>query len=258
MAGTFDIEITRLHRTKHTLVILLVIALAIILYFTAFPRANTTTQYGGTKTGTNVFLLPESQADALKNGITTDGWSVSVGTDVVAGTTLEKNAVIENQAADAYMRVNFQVIDKSTNTVLKPSTDRARLEKILGFIFYDRGSALSTNSSYTQAELNEIKGNNRIIQVCNTTDFSPVNESSDVVENGWNSTANAYSFNYTNSNTLGVFTKSSTSRFFTNIVIPSDISSSEIEEVGDFNINVWVQAVSTQGKTKAEAFSGFN
>lgn len=255
MAGTYDIEITRLHRNKHTLVILLMIALAIVIYFTVFPRASTTQQYGGAKTGTNVFLISASQTDALKNGITTDGWSVSVGSDVVPGTTLEKNAVVENQAADCYMRVNFQIIDKTTNTVLKPSTDKARLEKILGFIFYDRGSALSTDASYTQAELDEIKMNNRILQVCNTADFTATNESSNIAENGWNDSLNAYSFEYSNS--FGEFTKTSTSRFFTTIVIPSDLSEAEMQEVGNFNINVWVQAISSSGVLKSEAFSRF-
>ena len=240
-----------------------------MIFFLAFPR-DQITSYGGSKTTTHVFLLGESQTEKLKSGgVTSESWSISVGDDVIAGTTLDKDTVVENQACDGYLRVIVQIADKNGDTsegkavglAMDPTTDEAtksRLARILSTIYYDKGSNLREGTSYTKAELKEMQDYSRVANVFNPYDFEPEFQNDDLALNGWNEEMKAYTFLYKNSS-ANKFLKSSSTRFFTNVLIPTDATQSELEELGQFSINVSVQAIAMDGYAdRADALSSFN
>lgn len=258
MQGNVDIEITRLRRNKHTMLILLVCMIVAVMFFMAFPKFNDSqSQYGVSKSDSNVFMFSEDQVDALEQGITSEEWSVSKDSSVSAGTTIEKNCVVENQVANCYLRVNFRVVDRQTGNVLDPTTeDKARLEKIVNMLYYDKASSLVAGNSYTQAELRELLSEQRIFRLC-SSNFEPVVANDDVALNGWDESSKAYRFNYVKGDDLNVFKKNNSLRIFTDLVVPTDYTEQDLNEVGDFSINVWVQGIASDHTIWEEAFDNF-
>ena len=264
-----DIEITRLRRNHYTMLLLFLIAALVVAFFLFFPHEQIT-NYGGSKSSSHVFLLGESQTSSMKNGgVTTEGWSIAVGDDVEAGSTLDKDAIVENQSCDGYVRVIVKITDKNNDTsegkavglAMSPTTDdatKSRLRKILGTIYYDKGSNLREGTSYTKAELKEMQGYSRVDNVYNPNDFEPEFPNDDLALNGWNDSMKAYTFLY-KSDSANKFFKSSSTRFFTNILIPTDATEAERQEIGNFNINVSVQAISMDGFAgRAEALASIS
>ena len=250
------------------MLLLFVIAVAVVVFFLCFPREQITS-YGGSKSTTHVFLLGESQENALKSGgISTEAWSIGVGDEVAAGSTLDKDAVVENQACDGYIRILVTIADKNDDTsdgkavgrAMSPTTDDAtknRLRKILSTIYYDKGSNLREGTSYTKAELKEMADYSRVSNVFNPNDFEPENSSDDIALNGWNEGMQAYTFVYKSSN-ANKFFKSSSTRFFTNILIPTDATEEERSEIGNYSVNVSVQAIAMDGFSgRTEALNSF-
>lgn len=250
------------------MVFVFLIAVLIVVFFMAFPREQITS-YGGSKTSTHVFLLGASQEEKLKNGgVSSENWSISFDS-AEAGATLDKDVVIENQATDSYFRVIVKVADKNGDTSegkavgkeMSPNDDEAtksRLRKILSTIYYDKGSNLREGTSYTKAELLEMQQYSRISSVYNPYDFEPETSNSDIALNGWNEQLKAYVFLYRSDN-ANKFFRSSSTRFCTNVLIPTDATKAEIDEMGNFSINVSVQAIAMDGFSgRAEALSSFN
>ena len=259
MGRNLDREITRLRKNKHTALVLAFVAVLLMVFFMALPGTQAT--YGGAKNGTHVFVL--SQDQDIRVNLKEDEWSVNKGMDMLPGTTLAKNPVVENQASDCYMRVNFRITEHEVGTIktedvtsatIDPTASadaRARCEKILQMLWFDSGSNLEEGNSYSSAELEAMETAGKISNVFNSSDFEPEFENTDAALNGWNSDMKAYSFVYKSSND-NKFNKGTNARFFTNLIMPSDFSNTEMLQVGDFYINIWVQAIQAEGFNSRE------
>ena len=242
------------------MLILLVCAVLVVVFFMAFPREQTT--YGGNKSSTHVFLLSESQAVDMKMGISTDAWVLNAGIDPDVGLTLERNVVVENQATDGYVRVLVRVTGKDATTgagtTLDPTkaSDKETLNRILSTLYYDKSSNLQEGTSYTQSELKELEQAGKINHIFNPTDFEAEVSNDEFVLNGWNEQLQAYSFTYKNTQNANKFFKSSSTRFSTDFVVATDAGQQTLDDLKDYTINVSVQAIAMNSYSgRADALS---
>ncbi len=263
MGKQLDVEVLRLHKNRHVAIILAVLVLLLALLFMALPGTQAT--YGAKKTGSHIFVLTQDQD--VKVSISENNWWIDKGLDVLPGTTLDKNPTVQNNASDCYMRVNMRIIDKetkegdvTTSKTLDPTneSDKARLEAILNLLYYDTAASsqgttknLIEGTPCSNTALAALKNSGKIESIYNHTLFEPEGDGTGI-EEGWNSEMKAYSFDYTNSDTGNIFKKGSDAQFFSTLLLPSDLSNSELYDLGDFYINVWVQAIQTEGFSSSE------
>ena len=262
MGKQLDVEVLRLHKNRHVAIILAILVLLLALLFMALPGTQAT--YGAKKTGSHIFVLTQDQD--VKVSISENNWWIDKGLDVLPGTTLDKNPTVQNNASDCYMRVNMRIIDKetkegdvTTSKTLDPTneSDKARLEAILNLLYYDTAAStqgttknLIEGTPYSNTALAALKSSGQIESIYNHTLFEPEGEGTGI-EEGWNSEMKAYSFDYKNG-TDNIFKKGSEAQFFSTLLLPSDLSNSELYDLGDFYINVWVQAIQTEGFSSSE------
>lgn len=262
MGKQLDVEVLRLHKNRHVAIILAVLVLLLALLFMALPGTQAT--YGAKKTGSHIFVLTQDQD--VKVSISENNWWIDKGLDVLPGTTLDKNPTVQNNASDCYMRVNMRIIDKEaeegdgkTSKTLDPTAeeDKARLEAILNLLYYDTAAGsqgttenLVEGTPYSNTALAALKTSGNIESIYNHTLFEPEGEGTGI-EEGWNSEMKAYSFDYKNGSD-NIFKKGSEAQFFSTLLLPSDLSNSELYDLGDFYINVWVQAIQTEGFSSSE------
>ena len=259
MGKQLDVEVLRLHKNRHVAIILAVLVLLLALLFMALPGTQAT--YGAKKTGSHIFVLTQDQD--VKVSISENNWWIDKGLDVLPGTTLDKNPTVQNNASDCYMRVNMRIIDKEaeegdgkTSKTLDPTAeeDKARLEAILNLLYYDTAKdankSLVEGTPYSNTALAALKSSGKIESIYNHTLFKPEGEGTGI-EEGWNSEMKAYSFDYKNGSD-NIFKKGSEAQFFSTLLLPSDLSNSELYDLGDFYINVWVQAIQTEGFSSSE------
>lgn len=266
MARNLDIEILRLRRNKHAALAMALCSLMLMLFFSALPGTQAT--YGGSKSDSHIFVLSEDQN--INVSLTEDKWQIGDGTNLLPGITLDKNPIVQNNSSDCYMRVNMRITDKEIGSAsgsgrsatLDPTSSSAvkeRVAKILSMIWYDidDGFILEGNA-YSTTDLQRMEQLGAATNVYNKNNFEaqPDFANKDLALNGWNDEMKAYSFVYKTSDkgdTSNIFKKGSTARFFNKIVYPLDYDNADVKIVGDFYINVWVQAIQTEGFDNRES-----
>lgn len=267
MARNLDIEILRLRRNKHAALAMALCSLALMLFFSALPGTQAT--YGGSKNGSHIFVLSQDQNVGVT--LTEDAWQIDDGINLLPGQTRDKNPIVQNDASDCYMRINMRITDKEIGNAsgggksetLDPTSSaevKERVAKILQMIWYDvdDGYILEGNG-YSTTDLKNMEKLKAALPIFNTDCFEPQPEfanADDVTLNGWNDEMKAWSFVYKTSDkddTSNIFRKGASARFFNKIVYPTDYGNEDVKIVGDFYINVWVQAIQTEGFDSREA-----
>ncbi len=228
MARHLNIEILKLKGTKHTAVPFAVCALLLALLVMALP--GTQAQYATTDQDVHVFVFAEEKD--VKVTLEEPSWTVSSGIGLSSGTTKAKDPTVANvkeQGNGCYMRVNMRVLDENGNT-LNPSTNKERIDLILQTIWSDPNEEIKVGSPYTLTQLESMQGVNKIY---NENLFeAPV----------WNSEMQAYNINY-----KGILDGGETARIFDKVSLPADYTDSQIAAMGNYYINIWVQAIQAEG-----------
>lgn len=173
-------------------------------------------------------------------------WDEDEAQDLTPGDTLYKDPTVTAVENDSYMRVIVKIIDTTDSSVIE---DEERLGLILDMIRYDSSynaesnpitTGISTDSKYTLAQLEN---------------YSTVN--GDFTKDDIRSSNGVYYYNYTANN--GVFEVGTDVVLFTNIVVPSDYTNEQIKKIGQFQIEVYAQAIQTENfNSAAEAFAALD
>lgn len=165
------------------------------------------------------------------------------GKDLMPGDTEVKDPTITEVANDSYMRVKMSVVDADGNLI----TDGDRLALVLETVRFDStytdaeniGTALVEGSKYSRADL---------------ADVPAVNPAFTVDSTRTEANTGVYFYNY---NT--VLAQGSKAVLFTNIVIPTDWTQTELQKVGSYKLVLEAQAIQTDGfANAAEAFTALD
>ena len=252
MSWAYNIDVEKAQDSKRWPWVVGVLLLLVVALFVALGGSRAS--YTLADEGSHVFVLAEDQD--IKVGLTEPAWTVNKGLEQLPGSCLAKNPVIENQASDCYLRVNFRITDKETGelkeeevqsaTIDPTASDEAkkRCETILKMIWFDRGENLKEGTSYLYSTLAGMVPS-KLNGVFNDDEFEPQFPSTEAALNGWNDEMKAYSFLYKNAETENVFKEGGSTTFFTHLVMPADYGNDEFYLAGDYYINVWVQAIQT-------------
>lgn len=170
------------------------------------------------------------------------------GKDLTPGDTEIKDPTVTAVDGESYMRIKMEIIDTETNTVI---TDEERVEKILSTLYYDKDYTynsetkkgttpnLSESSGYTSTQLDALKTNNKIISEYNTAQFEYDDTRVVTSQNGAGGETTYYGIRYYNYiGTDGKFTKDTVAVLFTNAIIPSDWSWTDIYTLKGANYTV--------------------
>lgn len=154
------------------------------------------------------------------------------GQDLVPGDTREKDPTITAVTGDSYVRVIVNIQDKAGIAI----TDAERLDKILKTVYYAE-PVLNESNKYS---LEQLSG------------YSTVNSEFKLVED--NSSAGSYCYNYD-----GILEEGSSVVLFTNIVIPTDWNQADLAVLGEYQIEIYAQAIQSDNFSGAdEAFSALD
>ena len=228
-----DIEVLRMRKPKHTATLLAVCALALAFLVGVLP--GTRAQYATSDQDTHNFVLSENKD--VRVALEEPSWTAFSGIGVSAGTTTAKDPIVKNEKAKGngcYFRVNLRIVDEEGNT-LDPSVDKARVQLILQTLWSDPSNLIDTTKAYTMSEIKSLAGVN---QEYNEKAFkAPV----------WNEKMKAWCINYD-----GILDGGESVHLFDKMVIPADYTNEEITLMGNYYVNLWVQAIQSDGFASAD------
>lgn len=131
----------------------------------------------------------------------------------------------------------MNIQDRNGNAI----TDKERLDKILQTVYYAE-TPLDENSKYSLKQL---------------SDYSAINSAFTFVADKSSSDTNVtgtYCYNY-----IGVLDEGSSVKLFTNIVIPTDWNQTDLAVLGEYQIEIYAQAIQSDNFADAdEAFSALD
>ena len=234
---------------KNRLIALAIMLAAVIVISSAYAY------FTDVKEVTNTFTVGD-----LEITLTEPEWPEPTD-PLVPGDTYDKDPTITAVKGDSYMRVIMTIVDTSdadpdNHYVITDTTDPGRLAKILATLYYDKtGSNLvginkttpagTLSTPYTAAQL-------AAKVALGTTGIETYFNSSEFVQH---SAANGvYTFYYRDASkvaTVGVdeyiLKKDEAPVLFTNVVIPSDWSNSEVKLLGSYKIIIRAEAIQERG-----------
>lgn len=228
MSNVLNIEVLRLKKTKHTATLLAVCALALAFLVGVLP--GTRAQYATSDQDTHIFVFSENKD--VRVALEEPSWTAFSGIGVSAGTTKAKDPIVKNEKEKGngcYFRVNLRIVDNEGNT-LDPTTDKERVQLILQTLWSDPSDSIDVSKAYTLTEVKNLPGVN---QEYNQNAFkAPV----------WNEKMQAWCINYD-----GVLDGGESVQVFDKMVIPADYTNEEITLMGNYYVNLWVQAIQADG-----------
>lgn len=198
----------------------------------------------------------------------TDESTPGDGDDMTPGETKVKDPTIIADVNNSYMRVIMTVIDNEKTianpdyvdatttpnvepTIPNPNygkaiTDKARLDLILDTVYYDDTYDVSANP----ATRNLVEGNKYDLKTLEN--YPTVN--GDFTLNADKSTDGIYYYNYNK-----IFNQGDKVVLFTNIVIPTDWNTTQLDVMGKYQIEVYAQAIQSDNFANAdEAFAALD
>jgi predicted ribosomally synthesized peptide with SipW-like signal peptide len=160
------------------------------------------------------------------------------------GRTFLKDPTVTNEDSEAYLRVYLRFKDHESGAII---TDDSRLNMIWQTIYTDDSygsesdpitSNISDDVSYSLDDVEDCLG-------INTDAFTKDTDRSTPGET-------VYNYN-------GIFAENAAAVLFTNIVIPTDWDRAEIDILGDYDIEVYAEAIHTSNfADAAAAFAAFD
>lgn len=198
----------------------------------------------------------------------TDESTPGDGDDMTPGDTKVKDPTINADVNNSYMRVIMTVIDNEKTianpdyvdatttpdvepTIPNPNygkaiTDKARLDLILDTVYFDDTYDVSANP----ATQNLVEGNKYDLKTLEN--YPTVND--DFTLNTDKSTDGTYYYNYNK-----IFNQGDKVVLFTNIVIPTDWNTTQLDVMGKYQIEVYAQAIQSDNFANAdEAFAALD
>lgn len=176
--------------------------------------------------------------------LTEPGYDPEESKDMLPGDVIVKDPTIENKRGDSYARFIVKFVEKDTDTII---TDEERANRILSTLFYDKtGTNIDVNSKYSTTDMAGLIGADVMTPVNNefTLDSS-------------RSSTGLYYYNYTTGD--GILHNGEIKKLFTNIVIPTNWSQTEIDPLGNYDIIVQAEAIqSANFANAAEAFDALD
>lgn len=166
-------------------------------------------------------------------------WEDTSGEDLMPGDVKVKDPTVTEVKNDSYMRMIMTVKDTTANEVI---TDANRLDLILKTVRFDSAygtdaPAIKTTDKYSLSQLADVPMVNSAFTADDTR-----------------SSAGVYYYNYN-----GVFTEGSKVVLFTNIVIPTDYTKTELDALGSYQIEIRAEAIQNTGFADAdEAFTALD
>ena len=245
MNKVLNIEVLRMKKTKRTASMLAVCALALAFLVGMLPATHAT--YKNSDQDSHVFVFSESKD--VKVSLREPTWEVNPnsGIGVTAGTTVAKDPIVKNvkdKGNGCYFRVNLRIVDQdqvdpddpSNKKTLDPTTtDSARIQLILQTLWSDPENMIDTTKSYSLSELKLLSGVN---QDYNQNKFDALK---------WNDTMKAWTIDYKGTDGKGILDGQEEVHVFDKMVIPSDYTNEQITLMGNYYVNMWVQAIQTDG-----------
>jgi hypothetical protein len=241
MDKVLNIEVLRMKKTKRTATMLAVCALALAFLVGMLPATHAT--YKNSDQDSHVFVFSESKD--VKVALQEPSWTAFSGIGVTAGTTVAKDPIVKNvkdKGNGCYFRVNLRIVDQDGKT-LDPATNSARVNLILQTLWSDPENMIDTTKSYSLSELKLLSGVN---QDYNQNKFDALK---------WNDTMHAWTIDYKGTDGNGVLDGQEEVHVFDKMVIPSDYTNEEITLMGNYYVNMWVQAIQTDGFKRDEALA---
>lgn len=161
------------------------------------------------------------------------------GKDMLPGDTLVKDPIIAAVDGDSYMRVKMEIIDTTTGLAI---TDVARINLILSTIYTDTtytfatvGTNIVEGQKYSAASIAAFVG-------INTTKFDF--DATRVAAPG---------VRYYNYNSIFKAADSDQVVLFTNIVMPTDFTNTQITLLGSYSLKLSAEAIQSDNFTNAAA-----
>ena len=189
------------------------------------------------------FIKSDDARNSLTMGnqdidLTEPNWDPSRSNLVTPGKTLIKDPTLIGREGKNYARLVVEFYDLDTGEKI---TKVNRIEKIKELMYYDKdynktGTPatinLNPNSTYSNAELNSLINSQKIEKLCNSNDF---------VLDDSRSTDTKLVFKYKR-----VLNESEEKVLFSNLVIPTDYTSSDLDLLGNFKIRVYAEAIQSE------------
>jgi len=183
--------------------------------------------------------------------------------EYVPGDSFPKNPTVTALKGDSYMRIVVRFLDADGTTVI---TDTDRLDLIKQVIYYDKAfvneaaavagfkggnlkvwagpqntHAPDATNHYTTVDLAALIAGGKIFNWFNEDDFT--------LDATRNTNPGIVYLNYTRGSgvTKGIFYQNDVTRLFTSIVFPSDWNQTHLNKIGNFYIEMTVQAIQATG-----------
>ena len=194
-----------------------------------------------TQSATNTFTVGNVQI-----GLSEPNWNnANDGKNMLPGNTYNKDPLITAIQGKSYMRVKLEVRDTATGNLI---TDPARLALILSTIYTDPTYNVSTGTPGT----NIVKGQSYSASAVST--WQGINSSKFTLD-AVRSVANSgiYYYNYTTNG--GIFDSSASNKvvLFSNVVVPTDFTNSQIALLGSYSFTLTSQAIQSDNIASAAA-----
>ena len=177
--------------------------------------------------------------------LTEPGYNPDESKDMLPGDVIVKDPTIENKRGDSYARFIIKLVEKDTDTII---TDEERANRILTTLFYDKtGTNIDVDSKYSKTDMDGLVGAGDVL--------TPVND--EFTLDTSRSSTGLYYYNYTDGD--GILHNGDIKKLFTNVVIPTNWSQTEIDPLGNYDIIVQAEAIqSANFADAAEAFDALD
>ena len=237
----------KLHWNKRT-ILLGTAAVAV----TAFIGGQTLAYFTDSQSVANTFTVGNLDIEEKE----TD-WDDKVdGKDLYPGTILYKNPTVRNKTSNAngdepcYVRMIVEAVDKDN----KPIQDTSVTDLIWKTIYYDRTYTGTSTAKGEATNLKEGKTGGYTLAELSRS-YSMVSDA--FVKDEKVSTANRYVFNYVKDE--GLLKSGQEAVLFSNIVIPSHWNQTQMNKLGNYNLNISAEAIQARGfSSQTEAFEALD